>query len=556
MIQGGMGIAAGGNINPDGVSMFEPIGGTAPEPHRQGHDQPAGRDRRACRCCCAQLGEAEAADARRRGDPVRAARSCSRCAPGEMGYSTLGGRRPRRRGGDVVSDAPLQVELYDTTLRDGAQRAGLSLLDRGSAADPAQARPGRLPVRRGRLAGREPARHRVLPAGDEGDAQARHAHGVRHDAQGGGAAPDDVAVLRDLLDAGTEVVCLVGKAWDLHVTEALRTDLDEGVAMVRDSVAFLRAQGRRVFFDAEHFFDGYRSDPAFALRVLAAAEEAGRRAAGPVRHERRDAPVRRRADRGRGAAQVDGVPLGIHVHNDAGCAVANSLIAVEPARLQVQGVVNGYGERTGNADLIPIAANLVLKMGARMPARRRRSSTSPSSRTTSPRSRTSRPTRASRTRDGTRSRTRPGCTRAGSPGSRAPTSTSSPRRWATAGASSRRDLGGGGHDPDEGGRVRRRDRRRRDPGARRRAQGARGARLHVRGRGRLARAPDAAGRRMVPAVLRDRELPRPRRGAGRRRRAAARRGDRQGRDEGHAAHRVAPRGRARSARSTTRSARR
>ena len=82
-------------------------------------------------------------------------------------------------------------------------------------------------------------------------------------------------MLRDLLDAGTEYVCLVGKSWDLHVTEALRTDLDEGVAMVRDSIAFLRTQGRRVFFDAEHFFDGFRSDPAFAMRVLEAAEEAG-----------------------------------------------------------------------------------------------------------------------------------------------------------------------------------------------------------------------------------------------------------------------------------------
>ena len=87
--------------------------------------------------------------------------------------------------------------------------------------------------------------------------------------------PDASQALRDLLEAGTEVVCLVGKAWDLHVTEALRTDLVEGVAMVRDSVAFLRAQGRRVFFDAEHFFDGYRSDPAFAMQVVAAAEEAG-----------------------------------------------------------------------------------------------------------------------------------------------------------------------------------------------------------------------------------------------------------------------------------------
>ena len=227
-----------------------------------------------------------------------------------------------------------------------------------------------------------------------------------------GETADRSAVLRDLLDAGTEVVCLVGKAWDLHVTEALRTDLDEGAAMVRDSIAFLRGQGRRVFFDAEHFFDGYRSDPAFALRVLASAEEAGAERlvlcdtnGGMLPNEvaRVVAEVRERVD----------TPLGIHVHNDAGCAVANSLIAVEHGAFQVQGVVNGYGERTGNADLIPIAANLVLKMGAEcLPEGR--SNGSPRSRTTWPRSRTSPRTRASPTRAGTPSPTRPGCTRAAS----------------------------------------------------------------------------------------------------------------------------------------------
>jgi 2-isopropylmalate synthase len=158
-------------------------------------------------------------------------------------------------------------------------------------------------------------------------------------------------------------VCLVGKSSALHVIEALRAELPEGVAMVRDSVAFLRTQGRRVFFDAEHFFDGFQSDAAFAMRVLLAAEEEGAerlvlcdtnggmlppdiaRIVGDVRDRVKTA-------------------LGIHVHNDAGCAVANSLIAVEHGVYQVQGVVNGYGERTGNADLIPIAANLVLKMDA------------------------------------------------------------------------------------------------------------------------------------------------------------------------------------------------
>ncbi len=154
----------------------------------------------------------------------------------------------------------------------------------------------------------------------------------------------------------------MGKAWDLHVTEALRTDLDEGVAMVRDSIAFLRGQGRRVFFDAEHFFDGYRADPVFAMRVLEAAEESGAERLVLCDTNGGMLPFDIAAVVGAVRAQA-GVPLGIHVHNDAGCAVANSLVAFDAGVFQVQGTVNGYGERTGNADLIPIAADLVLKMG-------------------------------------------------------------------------------------------------------------------------------------------------------------------------------------------------
>ena len=153
-------------------------------------------------------------------------------------------------------------------------------------------------------------------------------------------------MLRDLLDAGTEVVCLVGKSWDLHVTEALRTDLEEGLAMVRDSVEFLRAQGRRVFFDAEHFFDGYRSDAAFSMAVLAAAE--GRRGAtGALRHERGMLPfdVARVVEDVKAQATV---PLGIHVHNDAGCAVANSSSRSTPGsiRCRARSTATGSGRAT------------------------------------------------------------------------------------------------------------------------------------------------------------------------------------------------------------------
>jgi len=260
----------------------------------------------------------------------------------------------------MTEDRPT-VELYDTTLRDGAQGPGISYsiedrlrilhkLDQLGVPYVEGGWPGANPrdTEFFRLATKEPLEHATLTA-----------FGMTRRAREQAA---DSEVLRELLDAGTEVVCLVGKASDLHVTEALRTDLDEGVEMVRDSIAFLRSEGRRVFFDAEHFFDGYVRDPAFALRVLDAAQEAGAERlvlcdtnGGMLPHD-----IARIVSEVRAHASA---PLGIHVHNDAGCAVANSLIAVEHGVLQVQGVVNGYGERTGNADLIPIAANLLLKMG-------------------------------------------------------------------------------------------------------------------------------------------------------------------------------------------------
>src|SRR5512132_4276783 len=258
--------------------------------------------------------------------------------------------------------AAVQVELYDTTLRDGAQRAGRSLsiedrlrilhrLDWMGFPYVEGGWPGANPRETEffRLATKEKLQHATLTA-----------FGMTRKA---GERAEDSPVLRDLLDAGTEVVCLVGKAWDLHVTEALRTSLDEGVAMVRDSIAFLRGQGRRVFFDAEHFFDGYRSDPTFAMAVLAAAEEAGTERLVLCDTNGGMLPFDISSVVTAGQQQA-AVPLGIHVHNDAGCAVASWLVAVDAGVLQVQGTVNGYGERTGNADIVPIAADLVLKMGA------------------------------------------------------------------------------------------------------------------------------------------------------------------------------------------------
>ncbi len=256
----------------------------------------------------------------------------------------------------------LRVELYDTTLRDGAQGTGFSYTVDDRLRILHKLDQLGVPYIEGGWPGANPRDTEFFRLATKEDLQTATltAFGMTRKA---GEGAEQSAILRDVLDAGTEVVCIVGKSWDLHVTEALRTDLEEAVAMVRDSVAFLRSEGRRVFFDAEHFFDGYRSNPGFALAVLEAARDAGAERLVLCDTNGGMLPFDVASIVDDVAPQVS-TPLGIHVHNDTGCAVANSLMAVEHGVYQVQGVVNGYGERTGNADLIPIAANLVLKMGA------------------------------------------------------------------------------------------------------------------------------------------------------------------------------------------------
>jgi 2-isopropylmalate synthase len=175
----------------------------------------------------------------------------------------------------------------------------------------------------------------------------------------GVAAENDLG-LKALLDAGTSVVTIVGKSWDLHVTGVLGVTLEENLRMIGESADFLKSHGREVFYDAEHFFDGYQHNPAYALQTLRTAEEHGAsvivlcdtnggslpgRIAGFV-------AVARKAVR---------VPLGIHCHNDCDVAVANTLAAVQHGATQVQGTINGIGERCGNVDLVSVIANLALK---------------------------------------------------------------------------------------------------------------------------------------------------------------------------------------------------
>ncbi len=177
---------------------------------------------------------------------------------------------------------------------------------------------------------------------------------------------DDDATLRNLLDAQTQAVCIVAKSWDYHVIEALQTTLDEGEAMIADSVEFLVGAGRRVLVDMEHFFDGFKRNPEFSLRALEAAVVKGATHVvlcdtngGSLPHE--VAEIVGEVHRHVGSD----VTIGIHCHDDTGCAVANSMAAVQAGARHVQGTLNGLGERTGNANLTTILPNLELKLGYR-----------------------------------------------------------------------------------------------------------------------------------------------------------------------------------------------
>ena len=175
---------------------------------------------------------------------------------------------------------------------------------------------------------------------------------------------DDDATLRNLLDANTSAVCIVAKSWDYHVLNALQTTLEEGEAMIADSVRFLHNEGRRVLVDMEHFFDGYKRNPEFALRALEAAVVNGASHVvlcdtngGSLPHEVGSIVAAVNQHVGRD------VIIGIHCHDDTGCAVANSMAAVMAGGRHVQGTLNGLGERTGNCNLTTVIPNLQLKQG-------------------------------------------------------------------------------------------------------------------------------------------------------------------------------------------------
>jgi 2-isopropylmalate synthase len=261
---------------------------------------------------------------------------------------------------------PEFVEIYDTTLRDGAQLEGISLTvdDKLRIADELD----ELGVHfiEGGWPGANPKDIEFFErAGKELRFERSDLVAFGSTRRPRGKVDEDTT-LRDLLAAGTSAVCIVGKSSSLHVTETLRTTLDEGEAMVADSVRFLHDAGVRVLFDAEHFFDGWKTDPEFSLRVLEAAAEQGAETlvlcdtnGGTLPHEV-EAIVREITRHFRTDAKI-----AVHLHDDTGCGVANALAGVRGGAVQVQGTINGYGERTGNCNLTTIIPDLTLKMGVR-----------------------------------------------------------------------------------------------------------------------------------------------------------------------------------------------
>ena len=252
------------------------------------------------------------------------------------------------------------VEIYDTTLRDGSQQVGLDLTVEDKLRVAAALDALGVDVVEGGWPGSNPKDKEFFARASElpwRNAQLAAFGATRRPNRSADGDPD----LETLLVANTPIVTLVGKAWTLHVDEALRTTREENLAMIADSARYFVREGRRVVFDAEHFFDGYAADPVYALDCLAVAAEAG-------------ADTLALCDTNGGTLPDDivnvvrdvlghfpGLRVGVHCHNDSACAVANSLVAVGEGATHVQGAANGYGERCGNADLFAVIAGLELK---------------------------------------------------------------------------------------------------------------------------------------------------------------------------------------------------
>jgi 2-isopropylmalate synthase len=265
-----------------------------------------------------------------------------------------------------------QISIYDTTLRDGAQREGLSLSLEDKLRIARQLDQLGIPFIEGGWPGANPKDVQFFWQLKEEPLTQAEVVAFCSTRRPNKAAADD-PMLQAILAAGTRWVTLFGKSWDLHVTEGLQTSLEENLAMIQDSIEYLKSQGRRVIYDAEHWFDGYKHNRDYALKTLKAALNGGAEwlvfcdtNGGSLPHEIsqivRDVVEELKV----GSLKVEHnlqPQLGIHTHNDSDTAVANALAGVIEGVRMVQGTINGYGERCGNANLCSLIPNLQLKLG-------------------------------------------------------------------------------------------------------------------------------------------------------------------------------------------------
>ncbi|MBD1924282.1 citramalate synthase [Microcoleus sp. FACHB-831] len=263
----------------------------------------------------------------------------------------------------MTSDKSNRIWIYDTTLRDGAQREGLSLSLEDKLRIARKLDQMGVPFIEGGWPGANPKDVQFFWQLQEQPLTQAEVVAFCSTRRPGMRAAED-SLLQAILTAGTRWVTIFGKSWDLHVTEGLKTSLEENLAMIGDTIEYLRSQGRRVIYDAEHWFDGYKRNPEYALKTLESAIAAGAEwlvlcdtNGGTLPHEIG------KICRFVVEATAGKVPIGIHTHNDSDMAVANAIAAVMEGATMVQGTMNGYGERCGNANLCSVIPNLQIKLG-------------------------------------------------------------------------------------------------------------------------------------------------------------------------------------------------
>lgn len=255
------------------------------------------------------------------------------------------------------------VELYDTTLRDGMQGEGMSLSAEEQLRVAVRLDQLGVPFIEAGFPSSNPKERELFTLLDEAQlvTSSIAAFGMTTRR---GVRPEEDPGLQTLADCFAPVCTIVGKTWTLHLEKVVKVDREENLAMIERSVAFLVSRGKRVIYDAEHFFDGYRSNEAYALKCIAAAVSGGAECVVLCDTNGSSLPQQVANATESAVAEVAGTArVGIHCHNDLECGVANSLAAVDAGATHVQGTINGIGERCGNANLISIAANLELKLG-------------------------------------------------------------------------------------------------------------------------------------------------------------------------------------------------